>query len=114
MWAQVLGAGDIARLNDLFARLIWAKDGDNDALDRFAREYREIIGPPPPPPPGESGASGQASQGSADGPDGRHAGGAADGATGAGEGTAGEAGPRRWATRSTRRCRSSARGSSSS
>ena len=51
LWAQVLGSDDVARLDDLFARLIWAKDGDNDALDRYASEYRQIIGPPPPPPP---------------------------------------------------------------
>ena len=92
VWERALGAGDIARLNDLFARLIWAKDGDNDALDHFAREYRKIIGPPPPPPPGESSESGQANQGSpTDQTAGR--GGAADGATGAGEGTAGEGAP---------------------
>jgi hypothetical protein len=52
LWAQVLGKADLARLDDLFARLIWANDGDNEALDRYAKEYREIIGPPPPPPPG--------------------------------------------------------------
>ena len=54
LWTQVLGPADVARLDDLFARLIWANDGDNEALDRYANEYREIIGPPPPPPP-ESG-----------------------------------------------------------
>ena len=52
LWARVLGETDLARLDDLFARVIWAKDGDNEALDRYANEYREIIGPPPPPPPG--------------------------------------------------------------
>ena len=52
LWAQVLGEADLARLDDLFARVIWVKDGDNDALDRYANEYREIIGPPPPPPSG--------------------------------------------------------------
>ena len=52
LWERVLGGDDMARLDQLFARLIWAKDGDNGALDRYASEYREIIGPPPPPPPG--------------------------------------------------------------
>ena len=57
LWAQVLGSDDVARLDDLFARLIWAKDGDNDALDRYASEYRQIIGPPPPPPPAAAKAT---------------------------------------------------------
>jgi hypothetical protein len=48
LWAQVLGSDDVATVDDLFARLIWAKDGDNDALDRYATECRQIIGPPPP------------------------------------------------------------------
>ena len=52
LWAQVLGDHDLARLDNLFARLIWTPDGDNDTLDRYATEYRQIIGPPPPPPPG--------------------------------------------------------------
>jgi Mg-chelatase subunit ChlD len=52
VWARVLGQADVDRLDDLFARLIWAPDGDNAALDRYASEYRSIIGPPPPPPPG--------------------------------------------------------------
>ena len=52
LWTQVLGPVDVARLDDLFARLIWANDGDNEALDRYANEYRQIIGPPPPPPTG--------------------------------------------------------------
>jgi hypothetical protein len=55
LWAQVLGPDDVERLDDLFARLIWAKDGDNDALNHYATEYREVIGPPPP----ESTSSGQ-------------------------------------------------------
>ena len=66
LWAQVLGPDDVARLDDLFARLIWVKDGDNEALDRYAREYREIIGPPPPAPPnagGQGNADGEASAG---------------------------------------------------
>ncbi len=58
LWAHVLGGDDMARLDELFARLIWAKDGDNDALDGYASEYREIIGAPPPPPPGAGGETG--------------------------------------------------------
>jgi len=82
-------AGVIARLNELFARLIWARDGDNDALDHFAREYRTIIGPPPPPP-GDSGDSGQSAQAGQGSPGHRTAdrGGAAD--TASGEGNPGE------------------------
>jgi hypothetical protein len=49
LWARALGAHDVVRLDELFARLIWAPDGDNEALDRYAIEYRNIIGPPPPP-----------------------------------------------------------------
>jgi Mg-chelatase subunit ChlD len=64
LWTQVLGSDDVARLDDLFARLIWAKDGDNEALDRYANEYRRIIGPPPPPPPGSGQREGDAGQGS--------------------------------------------------
>jgi hypothetical protein len=55
LWARVLGEDDLARLDDLFARLIWTPDGDNHALDHYATEYRQIIGPPPPPPPGRAG-----------------------------------------------------------
>ena len=65
LWAQVLGSDDVARLDDLFARLIWANDGDNDALDRYAREYRQIIGPPPPPPPSSGQGDGAAGEGAA-------------------------------------------------
>ena len=76
LWAHVLGTGDVARLDDLFARLIWAPDGDNHALDRYADEYRQIIGPPPPPPrgngePGEEagqGKTGEAEGATGDGP----------------------------------------------
>ena len=55
LWTQVLGQADVDRLDDLFARLIWAPDGDNDALDHYTRVYREIIGPPPPAPPSVAG-----------------------------------------------------------
>ncbi|MGA2929877.1 MAG: hypothetical protein ABSG43_28605 [Solirubrobacteraceae bacterium] len=67
LWNEALGAGDVARLDDLFARLTWAKDGDNDALDHFACEYRDIIGPPPPPPPDHRGQNGQDSEQPRDG-----------------------------------------------
>lgn len=58
IWEQILGRADMAALDDLYARLVWVDDGDNAALDRFAQEYRAIIGPPPPPPPGASEGSG--------------------------------------------------------
>jgi hypothetical protein len=48
LWEAVLGLGDIARLHDLYARVINVGDGELDALDDLAREYREIIGPPDP------------------------------------------------------------------
>ena len=50
VWRQVLGDRDLAALDELFARLIWIPDGELEALDRAAREYRAIIGPPDPPP----------------------------------------------------------------
>jgi Mg-chelatase subunit ChlD len=58
LWEQVLGADDVARLDDLFARLLWAADGDNPTLDHYARAYRDIIGEPPAPQPsaGEQGS----------------------------------------------------------
>jgi hypothetical protein len=49
LWEAVLGIADIARLHDLYARVINVGDGELDALDALAREYREIIGPPDPP-----------------------------------------------------------------
>jgi hypothetical protein len=45
IWRPVLGDPDLAALDALFARLIWIPDGDDDALDAAAREYRAIIGP---------------------------------------------------------------------
>ena len=79
LWTQVLGRDDLTRLDGLFARLIWAKDGDNDALDAYARTYREIIGPPPPPPSGAGQAEGQTGGGQANG---SAEGGGADGPAG--------------------------------
>ena len=55
IWRAVLGDQDFQALDDLYARLIWLDDGDNDGLTRFAEEYRQIIGPPDPPPPGGHG-----------------------------------------------------------
>ena len=57
IWEQVLGAADVAALDDLYARLVWVPDGDDDQLDVFAREYRAIIGPPAAPPPKAGGAA---------------------------------------------------------
>ncbi|HEV7805457.1 MAG TPA: hypothetical protein VGO80_06550 [Solirubrobacteraceae bacterium] len=57
IWEQVLGAADVAALDDLYARLVWVPDGDDPALDAFAREYRAIIGPPPAPTPKAAGAA---------------------------------------------------------
>ena len=50
VWRQVLGDRDLDRLDELFARLVWIPDGELEALDRAAREYRAIIGPADPPP----------------------------------------------------------------
>ena len=36
---------DLDSLDELFARVIWIGDGDLDALDRYASDYRTIIGP---------------------------------------------------------------------
>ena len=71
VWRRVLGDRDLAALDELFAKLIWIPDGELEALDRAALEYRAIIGPPDPPPPGDRGeASGgdPASDGSGDQP----------------------------------------------
>ena len=50
VWRQVLGDQDLDTLNELFAKLIWIPDGELEALDRAAREYRAIIGAPDRPP----------------------------------------------------------------
>jgi len=65
VWAQVLGNDTLGALDNLFAKLIWIPDGELDALDRAAREYRAIIGPADPPP-GSQGRE-QASNGNAGG-----------------------------------------------
>ena len=49
VWRQVLGDQDLHTLDELFSKLIWIPDGELEALDRAAREYRAIIGPPDPP-----------------------------------------------------------------
>ncbi len=50
VWRQIVGDQDLKQLDELFSKLIWVPDGDLEALDRAAREYRAIIGPPDPPP----------------------------------------------------------------
>jgi hypothetical protein len=50
LWRQVLGEDDLRALDALFARVIWIADGELEALDNAAREYRAIIGPPDPGP----------------------------------------------------------------
>jgi hypothetical protein len=57
VWRQVLGDRDLGVLDALFARVIWIADGDLDALDRAAREYRAIIGDPDPPSTEGAGTS---------------------------------------------------------
>ena len=57
VWRRVLGDPDLAALDELFARVIWIADGELDALDRAAREYRAIIGPAEPSP--SDGAAGE-------------------------------------------------------
>jgi hypothetical protein len=66
LWRQVLGDPDLAALDALFARVVWIADGELDALDRAAREYRAIIGAPEEPPPDGTGSS-SASSGEPDG-----------------------------------------------
>ena len=60
VWRRALGDPDLAALDELFARVIWIADGELDALDRAAREYRAIIGPADPSPSnGAAGGHGQ-------------------------------------------------------
>jgi len=67
IWTGVLGASDVQALHDLYARLIWAPDGDCAAIDAFAEEYRAIIGAPDPPPPSAGGpTSGESADGEGD------------------------------------------------
>ena len=73
VWKQVLGEPDLAALDELFARVIWIDDGDLEALDRAARDYRAIIGPPDPAP-----ADGQSTGPGQDDGDGATGGGAAE------------------------------------
>ena len=67
IWTQALGAGDLAALEALFARLIWIADGELDALDRAAREYRAIVGEPDPPQDGDGQRPGEGDAGGASG-----------------------------------------------
>jgi hypothetical protein len=60
LWEAVLGADDVTALHELFARLILIVDGDLEALDKIAVEYRKLIGPPDPPPPSPASGGGTA------------------------------------------------------
>ena len=55
LWRQVLGDQDLDALDELFAKLIWIPDGELEALDGAAREYRAIVGAPDPPSPADPG-----------------------------------------------------------
>jgi hypothetical protein len=46
IWHNVLGRRDLEALDDLYAHVIWVPDGENEPLSRWARRYRDIIGPP--------------------------------------------------------------------
>jgi Mg-chelatase subunit ChlD len=103
IWDGVLGVADVRALHDLYARVIWAPDGDVGAMDGYAAEYRAIIGPPDPPlpsagqqaagtgagsPSGDQGDSGDgAPNGGGDGGDKNQA---ADGDQGEGGGAGGK------------------------
>ena len=65
IWQQVLGVRDTKALDDLYAQLIWVPDGDNEPLSRWAKRYRDIIGPPDTPPPGHGGSQGASRAGGA-------------------------------------------------
>jgi hypothetical protein len=65
-WRRILGDQDLDALDELFSKLIWTADGDLDALDRAAREYRAIIGAPDPPPSEESNKATNGDQPSGD------------------------------------------------
>jgi hypothetical protein len=49
VWERVLGADDLAALDELYTIVIWIPDGDLERLDAAARTYREIVGEPEPP-----------------------------------------------------------------
>ena len=71
VWRQVLGDQDLHTLDELFSKLIWIPDGELEALDRAAREYRAIIGPPDPPASedqDDARSSDRSTGGSGDGP----------------------------------------------
>jgi Mg-chelatase subunit ChlD len=80
VWRQVLGEADLAALDELFARVIWIDDGDLDALDRAARDYRALIGAADPPPADAQSQRPGQDNGAGDGPAGQQAG--EDGSTG--------------------------------
>ena len=70
LWHRVLGEGDLRALDALFARVIWIADGELEALDKAAREYRALIGAPDPPPDAQ-GAGAQGAHGTGAPQDGR-------------------------------------------
>jgi hypothetical protein len=73
IWQHVLGQRDLDALDDLYARLIWVADGENEELSEWARRYRAIIGPPESEADGRHAAarSGGASGGALTGSDGK-------------------------------------------
>ena len=88
VWRQPLGEADLAALEALFARVVWIADGDLDALDRAARDYRAIIGPAnPPPTDGSNGSGSGKDDGAGDSSTGQQA--EEDGGTGDGPPSAG-------------------------
>ena len=58
VWERVLGAEDLAALDDLYASVIWIPDGDLERLDAAGRAYREIVGEPEAPPRSGGGPGG--------------------------------------------------------
>jgi hypothetical protein len=87
VWERVLGAEDLAALDDLYASVIWIPDGDLDRLDAAARAYREIVGEPELPPNADEGAGDGNGSGDNQGASGE-GGGAGDGTQG-GDGSPG-------------------------
>jgi hypothetical protein len=73
IWRAVLGDDDCTALDDLYARLTWIPDGENEPLSEWARRYRDIIGPPDPPTAGDGvGARDSADPDTGSGPEHPH------------------------------------------
>ena len=85
VWRAVLGARDLAALDDLYARVIWIPDGDLERLDAAAREYRQIVGAPDPQPH-ENDGGGRGKRRRERASDGRQGDGDRDGGERSGEG----------------------------